>query len=113
MNFEQMKPVNALVKSSARRLNCDQVAWMLDAIDRYLPPNSNDVLGCSQQREMQKYGLLYEIMDAANLVFGDSSAQANGTPFPARHCYPELPDPSNVVFGHGVVGTSGETTVPN
>lgn len=105
MNFEQMKPANELVKSSARRLNCDQVAWMLNAIDRYLPPDSKDTLDCCKQREMKKYGLLYEIMDAANLVFGDISALRNGTPFPARKFYPEIPGVGSIVYGNGDYGT--------
>lgn len=65
------------------RLNCDNVAWMLNAIDRYLPPDDKDTPPCSQKRDMLKYGLLYEIMEAGNMVFGDESARRNGTPRPA------------------------------
>jgi hypothetical protein len=62
----------------ARPINCDQVAWMLAAISRYLPPYAQPSV--SRQREMQKYGLLYEIMESANLHFEDDIAQHNGTP---------------------------------
>lgn len=62
----------------ARPLTCDQVAWMTAAIDRYLPrQNHPDV---SRAREMQKFALLYELMEVAHLYFQDASAQHNGTP---------------------------------
>lgn len=66
----------------ARPLTCDQVAWILNAIDRYLPRlNHPDV---SRAREMQKYALLYELMEVAQLYFEDASAQHNGTPHDVR-----------------------------
>ena len=60
-------------------INCDQVAWLLDIFNRYLPKDSHPRI--SQQREMLKYGILYEVMDIANLSFEDKAAQENGTPF--------------------------------
>jgi len=63
-----------------RDLNCDQVAWMLDAIERYLPPDKHHP-SVSQQRDMLKHGLLYEIMDVANLSFSDDAAISNATPW--------------------------------
>jgi len=63
----------------ARPVNCDQVAWMLNAIERYLPPTQHPRV--SRAREMQKYALLYELMDVARLYFEDASAQHNGTPY--------------------------------
>jgi hypothetical protein len=66
------------VERGARPITCDQVAWMLNAIERYLPqPNHPRV---SRAREMQKYALLYELMEVAHLHFEDVSAQHNGTP---------------------------------
>ena len=62
----------------ARPLNCDQVAWMLNAIERYLPATNHPRV--SRAREMQKYALLYELMEVAHLHFEDASAQHNGTP---------------------------------
>lgn len=62
----------------ARPINCDQVAWMLSAIGRYLPPSNAPAV--SRAREMQKYALLYEIMEVAHLHFEDDGAQHNGTP---------------------------------
>lgn len=65
-----------------RPINCDQVAWMLAAIERYLPPQkAPDVC---RSREMQKYALLYELMEVANLHFADDAAQYNGTPHDVR-----------------------------
>lgn len=61
-----------------RPINCDQVAWMLDAIDRHLPPSNKPAV--SRAREMQKYALFYEIMEVAHLHFEDEAAQHNGTP---------------------------------
>lgn len=61
-----------------RPINCDQVSWMLAAIDRHLPPSNTPAV--SRAREMQKYALLYEIMEVAHLHFEDDAAQHNGTP---------------------------------
>lgn len=66
----------------ARPINCDQVAWMLSAIDRYLPQTGHPRV--SRAREMQKYALLYELMEVAHLYFRDASAQHNGTPNDVR-----------------------------
>ena len=63
-----------------RHLNCDQVAWILAAIDRYLPPDKHHP-SVSQNRDMQKHGLLYEIMDVADLSFLDNAAIENATPW--------------------------------
>lgn len=62
----------------ARAVNCDQVAWMLAAIDRCLPPQ--DAPRVSRARAMQSYALLYELMDVAGLVFEDDVAAGNATP---------------------------------
>lgn len=64
-------------------INCDQVAWLLDIFGRYLPKDNFPAV--SQQREMMKYGMLYEVMDIANLEFENASAQWNGTPNAARY----------------------------
>lgn len=63
---------------AARPINCDQVSWMLAAISRYLPPDNHPRV--SRAREMQKYALLYELMEVAHLCFEDRNAQHNGTP---------------------------------
>ena len=59
-------------------LNCDQVAWMLAAINRYLPPQAAP--NVSRARDMQGYALLYELMEVAHLCFEDDAAARNGTP---------------------------------
>lgn len=71
-------------------ISCDEVAWMLDVFERYLPkdPTAKRV---SCQREMKKYGMLYEIMDVANMRYADESARWNGTPHQARK-YPDKED---------------------
>lgn len=61
-----------------RPINCDQVAWMLGAIRRYLPPTNAPSV--SRARDVQAYGLLYELMEVAGLHFEDESAARNGTP---------------------------------
>lgn len=65
-----------------REITCDQVAWLLDVFDRYLP--KKPTVRVSQEREMLKYGMLYEVMDVAGLEFADDSAVNNGTPRPVR-----------------------------
>lgn len=66
-----------------KAINCDQVTWLLDIFGRYLP--MDNLPGVSQQREMMKYGMLYEVMEIADLHFEDQRAQWNGTPNPARY----------------------------
>lgn len=66
----------------SKPVNCDQVAWLLDIFDRYLPEDSHPRV--SKHREMLKYGMLYEVMDIADLKFADDSARWNGTPNDAR-----------------------------
>ena len=66
-----------------RGLNCDQVAWLLDIAERHLPKQTTPRV--CQQREMQKYSMLYEIMEVANLQFEDDRARWNGTPNQARN----------------------------
>lgn len=61
-----------------RPINCDQVAWMLAAIGRYLP--QRDTVRVSRARDLQQYALLYELMDVAELHFADDLAARNGTP---------------------------------
>jgi hypothetical protein len=65
-------------------ISCDQVSWLLDIADRYIP---KDMVrpSVSRQREMLKYGMLYEIMEIADLKFEDGSARWNGTPNEARN----------------------------
>lgn len=62
----------------ARGLNCDQVSWMLSAIERYLPPADGPRV--SRKRSMSAYALLYELMEVAGLQFEDERAAHNATP---------------------------------
>lgn len=62
----------------AHDINCDQVAWALAAINRYLP--SSNAPSVSRARDMQAYALLYELMEVLGLKFGDDSSAHNGTP---------------------------------
>jgi len=66
----------------ARKIGCDQVAWLLDIFNRYLPPSKHPRI--SQEREMLKYGMLYEVMEITGLKFADDAARWNGTPNAAR-----------------------------
>jgi hypothetical protein len=59
-------------------INCDQVALILNVFDRYLPKSHHPSV--SRERDMKKYGMLYEVMEAAGLKFEDESARWNGTP---------------------------------
>jgi len=67
-------------------ITCDQVVWLLNIFDRYLPPSKHVV--ASKEREMMKYGMLYEVMDIAGLEFEDDAARSNGTPHECRK-YPD------------------------
>ena len=63
-------------------INCDQVTWLLDVFSRYLPQTNKPRV--SKEREMQRYGMLYEVMEVAGLKFLDDAARWNGTPNDAR-----------------------------
>lgn len=76
---------------ATRPINCDQVAWLLDIAERHLPRQTTPRI--CQQREMQKYAMLYEIMEVAGLKFSDASARWNGTPNQARDCEQEKRKP--------------------
>jgi hypothetical protein len=65
-------------------ISCDQVSWLLDIADRYIPKDNKNPR-VSRQRDMLKYGMLYEIMEIADLKFMDDSARWNGTPNEARN----------------------------
>lgn len=73
---------NAPKNDNYAPINCDQVAWLLNAIDRVMEPSNQPRV--SRQREMVKYACLYEIMEVARLKFLDKSARWNGTPNDAR-----------------------------
>lgn len=73
---------NPAKKDGSRSINCDQVHWLLQAIDRVIPPSPDQRV--SRQREMRKFACLYEIMEVAELKFADKSARWNGTPNDAR-----------------------------
>jgi hypothetical protein len=66
-----------------REISCDEVAWLLNIFDRYLPKDNHPRV--SREREMKKYGMLYEVMENARLSFADDSARWNGTPNDARN----------------------------
>lgn len=68
-------------------ISCDQVAWLLDIANRHIPPQTTPRV--CQQREMQKYAMLYEIMDIAGLRFADDAARENGTPRQAKQQQPD------------------------
>lgn len=77
---------NRADNNNRRELNCDQVVWVLDVFDRYLPKDHHPRI--SREREMKKYGMLYEVMEAASLVFSEDGARSNGTPHDARRNKP-------------------------
>lgn len=84
-------------------LNCDQVSWMLSAIGRYLP--RQDAPQVSRARELQKYALLYEIMEVAGLVFADDAAAHNGTPSDVSMLREKSPQQENMACaGMAVAG---------
>jgi len=75
INKQGNKPVSGTI-------SCDQVAWLLDIADRYLPKLRHPSI--SQEREMMKYAMLYEIMEILNLGFADDMARRNATPSPVK-----------------------------
>lgn len=88
------------VLGGRKGITCDQVAWMLNAINRYLPPNNYPAV--SRSREMQSYALLYELMEVAGLKFADELAQRNGTPPDVRHFLPEKKEATITTAQRGI-----------
>lgn len=82
---------NGYAAPPIRAITADQVAWMMGAIYRYIPPDAAHPR-CSVERDMKAYGLLYEIMEAANLRFADHVAMSNATPQQVR---PEVKLPTS------------------
>jgi len=70
--------------SRDNKINCDQVAWLLACFDRYLPGSRNP--GICRQRDMQKFGMLYEVMEILRLDFEDDGAKQNGSPADLNMC---------------------------
>lgn len=79
MDYDELKKSHI---PNDRALTCDQIAWLLDIFDRYLPQDSHPRV--SKQREMMMYGMLYEVMDIAKLKFEDEKALHNAQPHSAR-----------------------------
>lgn len=78
MSNEEIPTTAAPNPYGTRLIGCDQVAWLLDVFDRYLPPSEHPRV--SREREMQKLAMLYEVMDIAGLNFADDAALYNATP---------------------------------
>lgn len=72
-----------IMYGGTKTINCDQVCWLLDIFDRYLPYDKYPRI--SRQREMKKYGMLYEVIEAAGLSFLDGDAILNATPKDVRN----------------------------
>ena len=80
--IEKCQPETQSKNDNYRPINCDQVAWILDALRRMTPLDGYPRI--SRQRDMRLYACLYEIMEVAQLKFADKSARWNGTPNDAR-----------------------------
>lgn len=63
---------------SKKTISCDQVSWILETIDRYIP--KDNLPRVSQQRHMKCFAMLYEFMDNAGLEFEDEKALYNAEP---------------------------------
>ncbi|MDH3981299.1 MAG: hypothetical protein OES84_00185 [Kiritimatiellaceae bacterium] len=74
----------SIIGSAARDkvITCDQVVWIMNVFDRYLP--CDKVVSASMKRDITKYAMLYEVMEAAGLSFEDEKAVHNATPAPVR-----------------------------
>ena len=73
---------------SLHPITCDQVSWLMDIFNRYLPRDSHPAV--SRERTMKQYGVLYEVMEIAGLRFEDDAARWNGTPNEARKYKAEI-----------------------
>jgi hypothetical protein len=77
-----IEDTNSCKAQNRHKINCDQVAWLLDIFNRYLPRDGHPQI--SREREMLMYGMLYEVMEIAHLCFEDDRARHNGTPNDTR-----------------------------
>jgi len=67
-----------------RQINCDEVAWLVNALKRLKFIVGLDFPAISRIKEMSVYSALYEIMEILNLEFKDETAKHNATPEEVR-----------------------------
>jgi hypothetical protein len=74
-----------MVQEPKKLINCDEVAWLVNALERL-----SFIAGINYPRtsyyikEMAIYSALYEIMDILHLDFQDEAARYNATPGKVR-----------------------------
>lgn len=66
------------MSETKKTISCDQVAWLLEVIERYIPKDKHPRV--SQQWNMKCFAMLYEFMDVAGLQFEDEKALNNAIP---------------------------------
>lgn len=78
---------SSILRKPKGSINADQVAWLLDIADRYIPRDG--YVSVSRQREMKKYGMLYEVMEIMGVGFDSENAAHNGSPPDCRYIEPK------------------------
>ena len=68
------------------KISCDQVAWLYNALDRYI--DTNEKPDVSRKGEMSVYACMYEIIEVLGLEFQDDAARQNATPGDVRKLAP-------------------------
>ena len=67
-------------KQEIKKITCDEVAWIIDILDRYDFVASKNFPAVSRIKKMAKYSAIYELMEILNLEFVDESARNNAMP---------------------------------
>jgi hypothetical protein len=75
----------ATVPTQKGKIDCDQVAWIQNAIDRYTDIVARKYPDISRQKDLGKLALLLEIMETLGFEFEDDAAAGN-----AIYSVPEL-----------------------
>lgn len=76
LDAKATRPVPDTRSAEKKKLNCDQVGWIMDILSR-LQSDSKNYPRVSRQRDALKLAALLEIMDIFGCEFEDNQAAGN------------------------------------
>lgn len=75
--MEEGQTIKAPKIREKQSVNCDQVAWIFDSLERFLKVNNLDFPGISRIKNLSKTSFLLELMEILNLKLEDKFAANN------------------------------------
>ena len=84
-----------------RVVNCDQVAWAINALERLTETHRNvaSYPSCSHMRQAAITACMFELIEALDLVFEDDSARKNAIVIRGHKTAEEINETQNKVRG--------------